>query len=907
METYTHLSTKSHILFLALLSLIYLILGENVPGGGAYDQRYIVKIDPKKAGSLDSFCKELSKLGINHTVAQDYTGVLPNTFFGASIRLEDTKYAKDLAEIDGVDGITPVTIVKPIPPVSQTPQTKPLKTAKNPDSYAPLVQTRVSDLHAMGYYGQDMKIALIDSGVDCSHPALGGGFGPGYKISFGYDLVGDSFSGGAGRKPKNSPCTSCALHGTHTLGIVGAADVGFGFHGVAPNASLGMYLIGCDSESGTSNDIIISAILMAAKDGADVISASIGGIGGWSKGDALSDLVNNLFDMGVTLILAAGNEGNEGLFYAESPAAATNSLNIGSVESNTEKVSKLVTSTGKQIIYYSAAGFKGNALKVFPTSTTTSSPSDACEPLPDSTPNLVGQVALVRRGGCTFSLKAQHVAARGASMIIFYMNSTERATISSNLNGVITASVSQENGEWLFQQAKMDPGFSVSFPEGLHDFVATPRGGFVSNFSQYGPTYDFKNLAPAFLGVGGQIVSTIPVSMGSYSSMSGTSMATPQVAGIAALVKSIRGKNLSPSKLKSLLSTTAQQVFAVPKQSNIETVAHQGGGLVDAYCAAFAKSFLSVPFLSLADSTHFKNVKTFEITNEGTESITFYTSHIPADTVATFNTGSHRVSTTVQTVTGRSSAKVDVQPAQFTLGPGETQTITANFVPPTRIDPALLAVYSGYISLTSQSDCDSHTLPYFGVAGVMKEQKTIDHGPDTSGFSNMIQPRLTDHSRKPVEAGQVFTFERGATCNIRHRFSFGTRYSRIDVVPADAQLKPGPSPGEFIRTSVDFGKYLNLTQATFRGVKLVGLIADTNVTHTSRTAESDTVVDSWDGSVITPEGRNIEVPTGSYKLLLRALRVYGNPFNDYEYDTWLSPVVHVKRRSAMQRLASNLK
>jgi subtilisin family serine protease len=181
-----------------------------------------------------------------------------------------------------------------------------------PSLYPPQVQTRINELHNMGVYGQGVKLAIIDSGIDCSHPALGKGFGPGFKIAFGKNMAvekskddnddddddedeDDSIKpqelGGRDvrlktrethpkkkgkpkpakkekAKPKkidNSPCTQCPMsvsnalslkftqscfdhdsgtaqsHGTHVAGIIAASDAGFGFMGVAPNVTLGMY------------------------------------------------------------------------------------------------------------------------------------------------------------------------------------------------------------------------------------------------------------------------------------------------------------------------------------------------------------------------------------------------------------------------------------------------------------------------------------------------------------------------------------------------------------------------------------------------------------------------------------------------------------------------------------------
>lgn len=52
--------------------------------------------------------------------------------------------------------------------------------------------TGVDKLHEAGILGKGVKVAIIDAGIDYNHPALGGGFGPGFKVVGGYDLVGGS-------------------------------------------------------------------------------------------------------------------------------------------------------------------------------------------------------------------------------------------------------------------------------------------------------------------------------------------------------------------------------------------------------------------------------------------------------------------------------------------------------------------------------------------------------------------------------------------------------------------------------------------------------------------------------------------------------------------------------------------
>lgn len=77
--------------------------------------------------------------------------------------------------------------------------------------FPPHVQTNVAKLHQLGHYGKGMKVAILDSDVDCSHPALGGGFGPGFKIAGGWDLVGDEYNGHNEPKPDPDPCGICSV------------------------------------------------------------------------------------------------------------------------------------------------------------------------------------------------------------------------------------------------------------------------------------------------------------------------------------------------------------------------------------------------------------------------------------------------------------------------------------------------------------------------------------------------------------------------------------------------------------------------------------------------------------------------------------------------------------------------
>lgn len=76
------------------------------------------------------------------------------------------------------------------------------------DLFTPHLMTQVSKLHEKGFTGKGMRIGIIDTGVDYTHPALGGCFGEGCLVSYGYDLNGDDSSSPV-PIPDDDPLNNC--------------------------------------------------------------------------------------------------------------------------------------------------------------------------------------------------------------------------------------------------------------------------------------------------------------------------------------------------------------------------------------------------------------------------------------------------------------------------------------------------------------------------------------------------------------------------------------------------------------------------------------------------------------------------------------------------------------------------
>lgn len=199
------------------------------------------------------------------------------------------------------------------------------------DEYAVHWATGVEDVHAEGILGEGVKVGIVDTGVWYNHSALGGGYGPGFKVAGGWDLVGDAWTATADgdEVPDDDPLDQQG-HGTHVAGILAGEAPGGGWVGVAPKASLYSYKV-FGSDGGTYDDLIIDAFLRAYDEGMDVITASIGGVGGFAD-DAWAVVADRIVEEGVVVTIAAGNSGSGGPYYASTGSSGPNVLGVASAE-----------------------------------------------------------------------------------------------------------------------------------------------------------------------------------------------------------------------------------------------------------------------------------------------------------------------------------------------------------------------------------------------------------------------------------------------------------------------------------------------------------------------------------------------------------------------------------------------
>ncbi|KAK4638785.1 hypothetical protein QC761_704520 [Podospora bellae-mahoneyi] len=808
-------------------------------------------------------------------------------FKGASIQFKDTKNAEEMAA-----KVAKLPTIKRIFPVRRypIPQHDVLSTGDDAaalvkrqlggnvtNSFSPHLMTQVNKFKEAGITGKGIKIAVIDTGIDYTHPALGGCFGPGCLVSYGADLVGDAFNGANQPRPDNDPVDNCNGHGTHVAGIIAAqSNNPYGIVGAAEGVQLGAYRVfGCQGDVG--NDLLIAAYNMAYEAGSDIITASIGGASGWSE-DPWAAVVSRIVENGVPCVVSAGNDGAAGVFYASTAANGKQVTAIASVD-NVITPALLANATYQIDSKSEFFGFTGGdpqswnsvSLPLWTVNYNTTDEAHGCDPYPASTPNLSGYIVLIRRGSCTFVQKVENAVAKGARYVIFYNNVPGTLSVTARVPGLsAVATIPSGTGELWVKALESGKRVLVNManpstaPKFLANFDNPTSGGYLSSFTSWGPTFEVES-KPQFSTPGGYILSTYPRLLGSYGVLSGTSMACPLAAAIYALVMNVRGTK-DPKTIENLLSSTAKpNLFRRDGVSSpyLAPVPQQGAGLVQAWDAAKATTLLSTSGLSFNDTDHFNPVQTFTVSNTGSSSVTYSLSNVGAATAYTYSSPGALTPASLPSVelTGN-FASLAFTPSTFTLGAGQRRIVTVKATAPTGLDVKRLPVYSGYIAING-SDSSALSLPYLGVAGSL-------HSVVVLNSDNTLLARARDSTNSPVAANLTFTLPPPGQSNItavRNRadmpklvvtLAMGSAMIRVDVVPLTN-----------CSTAAQNAKVVF-------GTRTLGQPEEFPSWYNPR----GTLQYAWDGRLADGS----YVPAGRYKLTVRALRIFGDESKSEEYD-----------------------
>jgi subtilisin family serine protease len=493
---------------------------------------------------------------------------------------------------------------------------------------------------------------------------------------------------------------------------------------------------------------------------------------------------------------------------------------------------------------------------------TTTTVNDACAALPAG--SLTGQAALIRRGTCSFYIKAINAQNAGAAAVVLYNNAAGfltpgvAGTPSVNIPVVMAT---QAAGAAIDQQIQNGPT-TLTWTNQVTS-TPQPTGGLISGFSSFGlaPDLSFK---PDLGAPGGGIYSSYPLEAGGYASLSGTSMSSPHVAGAAALILQavpnaalgrqgpIVGRNAPPmiNMASRMINTAKPKAWSGnPGLGFLDYSFRQGGGMVDIVSAVQTQQFVVPAKIATGESQAGPFVQKLTVRNDALVPVTYTLGHV-AGVAAGPNTQSgtsYNTSGTFNAPAGVTfSSPTVVVPAKGVAS--VNVTITANASLPER------SLYGGYITFTPQTDGAPIQAAYAGFKGDYQTTQVLT--PTTNGFPWLAQVDGDSYSNRPT----------------------GATYTLVgDDIPF--VLAHLDHPSRTLRMEA-----LDATTSHPRGI----IFEDQYETRNSTPGGFFAL--AWDG--VTSMGPQ---PNGTYTIRLSVLKALGNAANPADWEIWSSSTVTLAR------------
>lgn len=457
--------------------------------------------------------------------------------------------------------------------------------------------------------GAGVRIAILDSGIDQTHPALQDptlSMPAGFPKCSGADCDFTNTKVIAARsfvdrliyaysddtRPDDASPRDRVGHGTAAAMAAAGnlVDSPLGrMSGVAPKAYLGNYKVfGSPGVNDiTFDDVIIAALEAALLDGMDIASLSLGGAALWGPNDrgtvcdkgnnVACDLqveaVENAIRRGLTVVVSAGNDGDIGveipsLNTISSPGTAPNAITVGA-SVNGHVLFQSVRVPGGPANLARINAYFGNGPR--PTSPLSAPARDVaslendgkgCVPLGNGT--LSGAIALILRGDCTLAVKVNNAQRAGAVGVIVYQQEANSIFPPGTLQatGIPLAFIGKNNGDALKQYLASNSSATVTLDPAIT--AVTEPAGEVAIFSSQGPSIGLNAIKPELIAVGADLYlatqkydpNGIMYDPSGFTRENGTSFSAPIVAGAAALLKQ-RSPGFTPAQIKSALVNTA--------------------------------------------------------------------------------------------------------------------------------------------------------------------------------------------------------------------------------------------------------------------------------------------------------------------------------------------------------------
>jgi subtilisin family serine protease len=451
----------------------------------------------------------------------------------------------------------------------------------------------------LGLRGKNVIIGVLDSGIVQEHPSLDPtGFGPPPAGWTGTCEAGDGFAatdcnnkligarfyvdgfGAANVVPTEflSPRDSDG-HGTHTattaagnahVQAVLAGKPVATISGVAPRARIAAYKVCWQAPGAPTSSCFFSdsaaATDQAVADGVDILTFSVGTAFSFIDPQDLAFLFAT--DAGVFVSRSAGNEGPgpettaAGEPWVTSVAASSHA---GPLFANATEVNSPKSVAGTYASLESGISKSLQETGPITDDLVAADPLDACAPLTNS---LAGGIGLIVRGTCDFSIKLTNAANAGAIAVLVYSDSRPKTVMGGTATpeSLSIPAVMIDNTPGLALLEATNGGATVNVTLSADNFVRERmKGNVMADFSSRGPFPTVRDwikpdiTAPGVNVLAGATPEPNDGSFGGYFQyLSGTSMSTPHIAGIAALLREAH-PDWTPAMIKSAMMTTARR------------------------------------------------------------------------------------------------------------------------------------------------------------------------------------------------------------------------------------------------------------------------------------------------------------------------------------------------------------
>ncbi|SFS89321.1 S8 family serine peptidase [Marininema halotolerans] len=366
--------------------------------------------------------------------------------------------------------------------------------------------------------GKGIRVAVVDTGVDAKHPDLKG------KVVGGYDVVDHD------KTPQDGDG-----HGTHVAGTIAANGK---VKGVAPGASILAYRVLDNNGFGTTDDIL-DGIDRAVKDKANVMNLSLGEIAN-NPEDPLAQAMDRAALKGTIPVVANGNDGPKA-WTVGTPATSREAISVGA---STKRITQPDLSLVGEDKVAHLLLVEGS--KTFPTGNAKLIYVGHGSKLEYSKKDVKGKIVVAKWREDELEDQADLAKSKGAvGLILVGADRNIMEWLEEPKYATPTALIYGEESDWLYQSIRA--GKLAGSIKGVKQELMAP-------FSSRGPATGSWEIKPDVSAPGVDIVSTVPG--GKYESLSGTSMASPHVAGAAALIKQAH-PTWDTRAIKAALSNTA--------------------------------------------------------------------------------------------------------------------------------------------------------------------------------------------------------------------------------------------------------------------------------------------------------------------------------------------------------------